>query len=200
MYLGPTNDPAIEISRARTRRYLGHRFLPLLRVLLESLDIHDSSNNVPIIAEPETVPSILAAPTYSTTSGPPDEPSPGLLCRLHDRQRQSFLCLWDTVPSHIRRIGFALNAIGWDSIAIDTVSTTLTDYTGVFSYSKLDYDECSLRPFEIDIPLGRQPIQSRPYRLNSVHSKQVNVIHFFALLSALLNIPHPRGRVSLYAF
>ena len=50
------------------------------------------------------------------------------------------------------------------------------DYADVFSSSKLDYGECSLRPFEIKVPPGTQPIQSRPYRLNPVLSKQADAI------------------------
>ena len=41
---------------------------------------------------------------------------------------------------------------------------------------KLDYGACSLRPFEIKVPHGIQPIQSRPYRLNPVLLKQVDAI------------------------
>ena len=35
---------------------------------------------------------------------------------------------------------------------------------------------CSLRPFEVKVSHGTQPIQSRPYRLNPVLSKQVDAI------------------------
>ena len=80
------------------------------------------------------------------------------------------------MPPHIRRIDFALDAPGWDSPAIDALSDTLAAYADVFSFSKLDYGECSLRPFEIKVPPGTQPIQSRPYRLNPVLSKQVDAI------------------------
>ena len=79
-------------------------------------------------------------------------------------------------PPHIRRIDLALDAAGWDPTAIDALSTTLTTYADVFSSSKLDYGESSLRPFEIKVPPGTQPIQSRPYRLNPVLSKQVDAI------------------------
>ena len=72
------------------------------------------------------------------------------------------------------RIDFALDAAGWDSPAIDALSETLAAYADVFSSSKMDYGECSLRPFKV--PPGTQPIQSRPYRLNSVLSKQVDAI------------------------
>ena len=40
----------------------------------------------------------------------------------------------------------------------------------------MDYGECSLHPFEIKVPPGGQPIQSRPYRLNPVLSKQDDAI------------------------
>ena len=80
------------------------------------------------------------------------------------------------MPPHIRRIDFALDAPGWDPPAIDALSDTLAAYADVFSLSKLDYGECSLRPFEIKVPTGTQPIQSRPYRLNPVLSKQVDAI------------------------
>ena len=71
---------------------------------------------------------------------------------------------------------FALDAAGWDSTALDALSATLVTYAEVFSSSKLDYGECPLRPFEIKVPPGTQPNQSRPYRLNPVLSKQVDVI------------------------
>ena len=75
------------------------------------------------------------------------------------------------MPPHIRRIDFALDAPGWDSPAIDALSDKLAAYADVFSFSKLDYGECFLRPFEIKVPPGTQPIQSRPFRLNPVLSK-----------------------------
>ena len=101
---------------------------------------------------------------------------PELLHRLDHSQREAFFRLWNTVPPHIRRKGFALDAAGWDPTALDALSITLTTYADVFSSSKLDYGECSLRPFEIKVSLGIQPIHSRPYRLNPVLSKQTDVI------------------------
>ena len=80
------------------------------------------------------------------------------------------------VPSHIRQIDFAVDAPGWEPSAIDALAATLTEYVDIFSSSKLDYGACSLRPFEIKVPHGTQPIQSRPYRLNPVLSKQVDAI------------------------
>lgn len=46
----------------------------------------------------------------------------------------------------------------------------------VFSSSKLDYSECSLRPFEIKLPPGTHPMQPRPYRLSLVSFKQADAI------------------------
>ena len=87
---------------------------------------------------------------------------------------------------HILRIDFALDATGWDPTALDALSTTLTTYADVFSSSKLDYDECSLRPFEVKVPPGTQPIQSRPHRLNPVLSKQADAILDFYLAAGLI--------------
>ena len=71
---------------------------------------------------------------------------------------------------------FALDAAGWDPTALDALSTTLTTFADVFSSSKSDYGECSLCPLEIKVPPGTQSIQSRPYRLNPVLSKQADAI------------------------
>ena len=89
-------------------------------------------------------------------------------------------------PPHIRRIDFALDASRWDSPAIDALSDTFAAYADVFSLSKLDYGEHSLRPFEIKVPSGTQPIQSRPYRFNPVLSKQVDAILDSYLAAALI--------------
>ena len=101
---------------------------------------------------------------------------PDLIGRLDNRQREAFFPLWDTLHPHIRRIDFALDATGWDPAAIDALLSNHTDFADIFSSSKLDYGECSLRPFEIKVPPGTQPIQSCPYRLNPVRSKQVDAI------------------------
>ena len=136
---------------------------PLLRVPLEVLTLHDVPAGVSAIAESPTTPASQTALPHSTTPDPSDEPPPlELLHRLDHSQRESFFRLWNTVPLHIRRIGFALDAAGWDPPALDALSTTHTTYADVFSPSKLDYGECSLRPFKIKVPPGTQPIQSRP--------------------------------------
>ena len=105
-----------------------------------------------------------------------DAPSSELFRRLNDDQRESFLYLWNIVPFHIRRIDVALEASGWDPSANDALSATLTEYANIFSSSKLDYSACSLRPFEIKVPPGTQPIQTRPYRLDPVLSMQADAI------------------------
>ena len=155
---------------------LGTASSPLLRVPLEALTLHDVSVDVSALAESPTTPASQTALPHNTTPDPPDEPPPELLHRLDHSQRESFFRLWNNVPSHIRRINFALDAAGWDPTALDALSTTLTTYAGVFSSSKLDNGECSLRPFETKVLPGTQPIQSRPYRLNPVLSKQADAI------------------------
>ena len=153
---------------------LGTISSPLLRVPLEILSLHDALADVSALAESPTRPQPVPPPHI--TSGSPDAPPPELLDRLDSSQRESFFRLWHTVPPHIRRIDFALDAAGWDPAALDALSTTLTTYADVFLSSKLDYGEWSLRPFEIKVPPGTQPIQSRPYRLNPVLSKQADAI------------------------
>ena len=151
---------------------LGTASSPLLRVPLEALTLHNVPADVSALAEsPTNLASSQTAPSLTPTPDSPDEPPPELLHRLNHNQRESFLRLWNTVPPHIRRIDFALDAPGWDPPAIDALSDTLAAYADVFSFSKLDYGECSLRPFEIKVPPGTQPIQSRPCRLNPVLPK-----------------------------
>ena len=93
---------------------------------------------------------------------------------------------YGTLSPPIRRIDFALDAAGWGPTALDALSTTLTTFADVFSSSKLDYGECSLRPLEIKVPPGTQPIQSRPYRLNPVLSKQADAISDSYLAAGLI--------------
>ena len=155
---------------------LGTTSSPLLRVSLEALSLHDVLADVSALAESTTPPSPQPVPPPNITSDSPDEPPPELLARLDPSQRESLIRLWNTVLPHIRRIDFTLDAAGWDPAALDALSSTLTTYADVFSSFKLDYGECSLRPFEIKVPPGTQPIQSRPYRLNPVLSKQADAI------------------------
>ena len=49
-------------------------------------------------------------------------------------------------------------------------------YPDISSSSKLDYGARSLMPFEIKVPPGTHPIQSRPFRLKPVLSKQIDTI------------------------
>ena len=173
---GRQSTPLMGYQELEPGDVLGTASLPLLRVPLESLTHHDVTADVSALAELPAARASQTALPHSTTPDFPDEPPPELLHRLDHSRRESFFRLWNTVPSHIHRIDLALDAAGWDPTAIDALSTTLTTYADVFSSSKLDYGECSLRPFEIKVPPGTQPIQSRPYRLNSVLSKQVDTI------------------------
>ena len=161
MYKRQQNIPLSGCRELKWGDILGTACSPLLRVPLEALAIQDADNPVP---QPVT------NSTNNTDSR--DEPPADLLGRLEEGQLEAFLRLWGTVPSHIRRIYFALDPSGWDATAIDALSSTLTEFADVFSSSKLDYGEYSLRPFENKVPPGTQPIQSRPYRLNPVLSKQ----------------------------
>ena len=146
---------------------LGTASAPLLCVPLKALVQHNGLSDVTAVSE---APATNAAPHTS------EHPSTELLHRLDDDQHESFFRLWNTVPHHIRQIDFALDAPGWEPGSIDALSDTLKEYADIFSSSKLDYGACSLRPFEIKVPPGTHPIQSRPYRLNPVLSKQVDAI------------------------
>ena len=154
---------------------LGTGSLPLLRVPLETLAPHDTQHDVTTKAES---PVTLAPPSTATnvTSDASDDPPTELLHRLDDVQRESLFYLWITVTPHIRQIDVALDAPGREPSAIDALGATLTEHADIFPSSKLNYEACSLRPFETKVPHGTQPIQSRTYRLNLVLSKQVDAI------------------------
>ena len=153
---------------------LGTASSPLIRVPLEALTLYDVPADVSALAESSIASASQTAPPPNTALDSPDEPPPELLHRLDHNQREYSFRHWNTIPPHIRRIDFALYAAGWGSTAIDVLCATLVTYADVFSSSKLDYGECSLRPFEIKVPPGTQPVQSSPYRLNPVLSKQVD--------------------------
>ena len=156
---------------------LGTASTPLLRVPLEALAQHNELRDVTAVAE---TPATNAAPSTS------EQLSTELLHRLDDDQRESFLRFWSTVPHHIRQIDFALDAPGWDPGTIDALSATLKEYADIYSSSKLDYGACSLRHFKIKVRPGTHPIQSRPYRLNPVLSKQVDTILDSYLVAGLI--------------
>ena len=166
---------------------LGTASAPLLRVVLEALAQHDVQHNVTTVAE-SLVPLVSSSFATNVTPNISDEPSTELLHRLDDDQRGSFLRLWSTVPPYTRQIDFALDAPGWEPSTIDALSATLTEYADILSLSKLEYGACSLRPFRIKIPPGTQPIQSRPYSLNPVLSKQVDAILDSYLATGLIQL------------
>ena len=154
---------------------LGTALPPLLCVPLEALAPHGVQHEVTTVAE-SLVPSGSSSSATNVTPDTPDESSTELLHRLDDDQRESFLCLCSTILPHNRQIDFALDAPGWEPRAIDALSATLAECADIFSSSELDYGAYFLRPFEIKAPHGTQPIQSRPYRLNPILSKQVDAI------------------------
>ena len=168
-------------------------------MLLGALAPNNAQNGIASVAE-SPMPSVFPSLAISATPDTFGEPSSELLRRLNDDQRESFLRLWNTVPSHIRRIDFVLDAPGWDPSAIDALVSTPTEYADIFSPSKVDYGACSLCPFEIKVPPGTQPIQSRPYRLNSVFSTQADAIWTLTLPPGSSSIPRPRSPAPSYAF
>ena len=85
---------------------------PLLRVPLEALTPHNVPADVSALTESPTTTASQTAPSLTTAPDFPDEPPPELLHRLDHNQHESFLRPWNTVPPHIRRIDFALNAAG----------------------------------------------------------------------------------------
>ena len=170
---------------------LGTPSAPLQRVPLEALAPHDAQNDVTPVMEspmPSASPSLAIGVTPDTLDEHPSEPLRGLT----DAQRKSFLHFWKTVPFHIRRIDFALDAPGWDPSAIDALSATLTEYADMSSSSTQDYGDCSLCPSEIKVPPGTQPFQSRPYRLNPFSGTSGRNL---GLLSC--RRPHPAFHVSV---
>ena len=154
---------------------LGTASAPLLRVPLEALAQHDAQIDFTPVAE-SLLPSTSLSEATNFTPDPSDKPLSEFLHRLDDDQRVAFLRLWSTVPPHIRRIDFALDAPGWEPSAIDALSATLAEYADIFSSSKLDYGASSLRPFEIKVPPETQSIQSHPNLLNPILSNQVDDI------------------------
>ena len=87
----------------KTGDILGTTCSPLLSVPLGALAIQDATIGNP-------VPQPATTTTDNTDSR--DEPPADLLGRLEEGQLESFIRLWDTVPPHIRRIDFALDASG----------------------------------------------------------------------------------------
>ena len=189
---GQQNIPLSGCRELKPGDILGTASSPLLRVPLETLAIQDTPKDCPA-PQPDTAPIVLSTDF-------PDEPPADHISRLDGRQRESFLRLWDAVPPHIRRVNFALDATGWDPTAIDALSSTLTEFADVFSSSKLDYGECSLRPFEIKVPPGTQPIQSRPYRLSPALLNKSTPFSTPTLQLVSSSISLPLGQAPWYAY
>ena len=59
-------------------------------------------------------------------------PSPALLERLTPEQRVSFLCIWDSLPTHLRDIFFDSHSPDWTSVAIVQLGDVLGEFSGVF--------------------------------------------------------------------
>ena len=52
----------------------------------------------------------------------------------------------------------------------------MIDFTDVFSTSPTDFGSCSLLPFEISNPPDSPPVTSRPYRVNPLMTKQMDMV------------------------
>ena len=119
-------------------------------------------------------------PTTSTPPVPPKEvptkPPADLLDRLNTEQKASFISLWDTLPPHLRSIKFDLHGEGWTADVIKQLGSVLSDYQDVFSTSPTDLGSCPLLPFKITVPPDSPPVRSKPYRMNPIVAKQVDVI------------------------
>ena len=135
-----------------------------------------------MIPWPTSQPSPSRLPPHSRFPRPTSRPIP----RTSHRPNLST----DSTPANANH-SFAfgtrslLTSVGWISrwtrlvgipLLLMPSPPHLPHIADVFSSSKLDYGECSLRPLEIKVPPGTQPIQSRPYRLNPVLSKQADAI------------------------
>ena len=127
---GQQTIPLTGLRDLEPRDILGTASHPLLRVPFKILEPHDTQHEVTAITEPTvtlTPPSTAANTTPDASVAPPAE----LLHRLDDAQRESFLSLWNMVPSHIRQIDFALDATGREPSAIDALAATLTEYADI---------------------------------------------------------------------
>ena len=111
------------------------------------------------------------APTASDAHPPPE-----LMARLSEEQRQSVLAMWALLPPHMRAIHFDFHGEGWTPEVITTLGGLLHEFQDVFSTSPTDLGCCSLLPFKIVVPPDSTPVTSRPYRMNPLIAKQVDLI------------------------
>eukprot|EP00752_Nemacystus_decipiens_P002032 g1947.t1 len=202
---GRQSIPVAGCAEIEPGTILGYASAPLLRVPLDSVEDdpgsapHHSSVPGPVIHgddvahEPGAPPATCEDPFVHAVSGAaasPSRPSPpkppptkgpttppaALLTRLTDQQRDSFVKLWDKIPPHLRAITFDLHGEGWTPDVIDNLATVLCDYQDVFSKSPTDLGSCPLLPFKIAVPPDSPPVRTKPYRMNPIVAKQVDVI------------------------
>ena len=131
---GRQTIPLAEYQDLEPGDILGTASSPLLHVPLKALAHHDVQIDVTPVAE-SLLPSASPSPATNVTPDTSDEPSSGLVHRPDDDHRESSLRLRSTVPPHIRRIDFALDAPGWEPGATDALSATLAKYADIFSSS-----------------------------------------------------------------
>lgn len=128
---------------------------PRLRIPFKTLTSHDVAPEIATVAEfpktstppyPDAV--VAATPTAATTLRMILRPNVSIGFVMTNAN----LFIAYRIPfAHTFASDFALGAADWNSSVIDAVCVTLTDYTDVFSSVKLNYDECSLSPSEIQV-------------------------------------------------
>ena len=62
-----------------------------------------------------------------------------VLDRLPPEQCDSFLRVWERLPSHLRAVAFDLHGPGWTPLAIEQLGDVLCDFGDVLSKSKTDF-------------------------------------------------------------
>ena len=165
-YDGPNPSSCLIFSSRQTTPQTGYKDLgpedisgtassSLPCVPLEALTPHDAQDDVTPVPESPMTPAL-------TLDFPDETPRISMSARELMRIFLPPLEHW-TIP------------VG--TLARSTLSARHSQNTRIFFFSsKLDYGACSLHPFEIKVPPGTQPIQSRPYRLNLALSKQAGTI------------------------
>ena len=118
---GRQNTPLSGCRELKLDGILGTASSLFLRVPLDSLAIHGSSNDTPTAAKPDN--ASITGDTDNLDS--PDDPPPiSLVSSIIVNANHSFDC-GNTVPPYIRRIDFVLDATGWDPAAMDALSHRL---------------------------------------------------------------------------
>ena len=150
---------------------------PLLRVPLGALQ-HSTHAAGPHPGQtPDSqLSSVARSPDTEVAAPAVPSLSPTLMERLNPALRSAFLRVWARLLPHLRGIAFDLHDPGWDPPAIEQLCDVLCDFPDAFPTWKTDFGSCSLMPFEISVPEGSAPVNSRPHRINPIRAKEVDAI------------------------